>query len=135
MNRTQRRCHDEKRAVLFRMVVAATKLPRLPRAARPNAFQTSAFLRIHDPAECFRRFITGGKNLNSIFESFFTRQMAAAARSCRFSSALTTVSKHPPQIRISSSRARFRRQPKLEFLINVIYKKEKKKKKDRERKI
>lgn len=61
LNRTQRRCHDEKRAVLFIMVVAAaaaTKLPRLRELLDQTRFSTSAFLRIHDPAERFSRFIT-----------------------------------------------------------------------------
>lgn len=63
LNRTQRRCHDEKRAVLFRMVAAAAaaaaiKLPRLRELLDQTRFSTSAFLRIHDPAERFSRFIT-----------------------------------------------------------------------------
>lgn len=43
LNRTQRRCHDEKRAVLFRMVVAATKLPRLRELLDQTRFKLPRF--------------------------------------------------------------------------------------------
>lgn len=140
LNRTQRRCHDEKRAVLFIMVVAAaaaTKLPRLRELLDQTRFSTSAFLRIHDPAERFSRFITvSGVAKIWIPEDrssriIFTQQMAITAIETADSPPLwnNNCFQTVATPRMSLSRCRLRREHQRDFLrdfnVNAIYKEKK----------